>query len=1104
MKDDDNLNNFETPRDRFKRLLKNIETQIGIDSDPVNHKKSRWSMSFDGTTEKTSDFRSENLEYDSGDQNELDDTAPVKFDTKPNGTKVEEDTIPYVAQKTYVPSRSNQAATYPPRHSRRFIGCIGRIILAIVFILVLLGLCAASFGLYQYYQIASALPDISDLRQRASQFETTRILDRNGNILYEILDPNAGRRTYVPLDKISPFLVAATVATEDKGFYSHPGFDPMGIVRAFLQNYQGGGIVSGASTITQQLARTLIFSPEERFEQSYNRKIREAILATEITRRYTKDEILELYLNEIYYGNLAYGVQAAAETYFNTTADKLTIGQAAFLAGLPQAPAVYDVYTNADITFSRLEDVLVLMYQSSQEQGCIYVSNNSRRICLSPVEITNAAVEIRNFDFESPDVEIRSPHWVTYIRSLLEEQYDAQTIYRSGFTVYTTLDPALQSHAEKSIKDQLKTLENNNANDAALVAIRPTTGEILAMVGSSDFFNEDISGQVNMATSPRQPGSAMKPITYLAAFEKGWTPATLLWDVPSEFPPSGSPDDPRPAYKPVNYDGKYHGPVTIRTALANSYNVPAVKALEFIGIYDDPSNGWEDGFISMAQRLGINSLNQHDYGLSLTLGGGEVTLLELTNAYATIANNGRLVPPVAITRILDHNGELIYDYEQPAGLQVIRTEHAYLISSILSDNEARTPAMGADSVLNLPFPAASKTGTTNDFRDSITMGYTPDLSVGVWVGNADYTPMNNVSGLQGAAPIWGNFMELVVPIITGDQPSSFIRPGGIVERVICSISGTEPSKWCPDQRNEFFAADQLPLPKEEDLWKEILIDTWTELKASPECSEYTEEEFVLNVIDPWAKKWLKQDPHGIKWAKDNGFPDKLKFTPPRECTANDPRPVLEFTSPKEYERITSSPLGIYGAVDATDWFKFVSLEYGIGEEPEEWETLAKGNERINRPELLYTWDLADLPEGLITLRLLMESTEDTFAEKLLLVNIQVPTPTPTPTNTPTPTPTFTPTATFTLTPTFTSTPSLTPIPTDTPEPSVTPTEKQKTPKNTNTPKSTSVDETPVQSLEETPKATESEETSPLFSLNPLNIFQKLQVDDFVFPWEVTD
>lgn len=1084
----------ETPGGRFRRILKNIEKQIGIDNS-INEEITEESLaSFDA---HPSSFPNDAQIEDTF---ELDDTRPVIVlpESQKTGIKIKSK----ISGSTQSPDNSYPDQQQVPGDGKRtrIGGCLIRMILTGVFVILLLGLCATTFAIVQYYQIAATLPDSSDIRQRASKFETTRILDRNGNVLYEILDPSAGRRTYVPLDKISPFLVAATVATEDKGFYSHPGFDPMAIMRAFIQNYRGGDTISGASTITQQLARALLFSPEERNEQSYNRKIREAILAAEITRRYTKDEILELYLNEIYYGNLAYGVQAAAETYFNTTADKLTLGQAAFLAGLPQAPAVYDVYTNSEVTFSRLEDVLVLMYQSSQEQGCIYVSNNSRRICLSPVDITNASVQMRNFEFDSPDIEIRSPHWVNYIRSLLEEQFDPQTIYRSGFTVYTTLDPALQSHAEETIKEHLRTLENRNANDGALVAIRPATGEILAMVGSTDFYSEDISGQVNMVTNPRQPGSAIKPITYLAAFEQGLTPATLLWDVPSEFPPSGSPDDPRPPYKPVNFDGKYHGPVTIRSALANSYNIPAVKTLEFIGIYDDPSNDWKDGFISTAERLGITSLTRADYGLSLTLGGGEVTLLELANAYATIANNGRYLPPVSITRILDHNGDLIFDYQQPAGVQVIRSEHAFLITSILSDNEARSPAMGENSVLNLPFPSASKTGTTNDFRDSVSMGYTPDIAVGVWVGNADYSPMNNVSGIQGAAPIWGNYMKTAVPIITGGQPSTFVRPGGIVESEICEISGTEPSKWCPRNRIEYFAGDQPPLPKEDDLWKEILVDTWTGLQASSECSEYPEEQFVLNVLDPWAKKWLKNNPHGKEWLEDHGFPENVKFTPPRECTEDDPRPLLEFTSPEEYERITSSPLKIYGAVDATDWFEFVRLEYGIGEEPENWETLARGNERISRPELLYTWDLEGLPEGMVTLRLLLESSEDTFAEKLLTLNIQVPTPTPTPTNTSTPTQTHTPTATFTATSTYTSTPtftntaSSTPIASDTAVPS-------ETPSTPEPPPPTEVIQTPSLSAISSPFPTESQETTSQSSWNPLDFIRKIQDEVLDFPWE---
>ena len=962
---------------------------------------------------------------------------------------------------TQPPGRFSRAAIPPSRRKAGYqqsLGCLLRGSILGIFGLAFLALIGVSFLLFQYYSIAKTLPDIRDLRQRASQFETTKILDRNGNVLYEILDPNAGRRTYVSLDKISPYLVAATVATEDKGFYSHPGVDIFAIARAFWQNYQSGETVSGASTITQQLARTLFLSPEERNERSYQRKIREAILATEITRRYSKDEILELYLNESYYGNLAYGVEAAAETYFGTTASQLTLAQAAFLAGLPQAPSVYDVYTNRDLTLKRQENVLVLMYEANQEEGCIYVSNNPQRICLDPVAITNAANELKNYQFHSPDVQIRYPHWVNYVRSLLENQFDAQTIYRSGFTVYTTLDPGLQDMAQKIVQEQVATLADKHATDGALVAMRPSTGEILAMVGSADFYNEAISGQVNMAVSPRQPGSSIKPITYLAAFEKGWTPSTLIWDVPSEFPPSGNPDDTRPPYKPVNYDGRFHGPVTVRTALANSYNIPAVKTLDFVGIYDNPDTPQEDGFISLAKRLGITTLTLPDYGLSLTLGGGEVTLLQLTNVYATFANSGLRIPPVAITRILDHNGNVVYDYQQPQGDQVMRPEDAYLITSILSDNDARTPSFGPNSVLNLPFQAAAKTGTTNDFRDNWTMGYTPDLAVGVWVGNADFTPMQDTSGLTGAAPIWSQFMQAAEQQVTGGNPRAFTRPGGIVEHVICAVSGTEPSQWCPKQRTEVFAADQPPLPKEDDLWQKVLLDTWTNLRASPSCSDFTDESFVLNVTDPWAIKWIKNDADGKAWVKENGFPKNVTFIPSRECNADDPHPKLSIISPKDGDEISASPLDIYGVADATKWFDYYELDYGVGDDPVEWKQLEKKKSPVEQPDILYEWDLQQLVQendlsGPITLRLYLHSTEDTYAKISLHLNVQVPTPTPTPTATPTATPTPTETPTPTMTPVPTSTPTETSVPLPSLVPSLLPT---KFPKATPEPTRTSI------------------------------------------------
>jgi penicillin-binding protein 1C len=920
---------------------------------------------------------------------------------------------------------------------RTGLGCLIRMVILGLFAIIILLLVAGSVALYQYYKIAATLPSVADLRQRAAQFETTHIRDRNGNILYEILDPNAGRRTYVTLDKISPLILAATIATEDKNYYSHPGFDPMAIVRAFWQNYQSGGeTVSGASTITQQLARTLLMSPEERSQRTYKRKVDEALLAAEITRRYSKDEILELYLNEVYYGSLAYGVEAAAETYFGTSANNLTLAQAAFLAGLPQTPSVYDIYHNREVTLRRVQQVLTLMYQVSQEQGCIYVyvSNNLQQICLDQATVLSAYNEIMNYQFHSADVQIRYPHWVNYIRTQLETQFDPQTIYRSGFDVYTTLDPGLQDAAERILRQQVDSLADRHVTNGALIAIRPSTGEILAMVGSADFYNDSIQGQVNMATSPtRQPGSAIKPVTYMVAFEKGWTPATLIWDVPTDFPPSGDPNDPRPPYQPVNYDGRFHGPVTVRVALANSYNMPAVKTLQFVGIYDNPATPGLDGMLAMAQRLGITSLTRPDYGLSLTLGGGEVSLLELTGVYTVLANGGQRVPPVAITRIQDHLGKVVYEYKPPVGEQVIRPEHAFLISSILSDNDARTPMFGPNSVLNLPFTVAAKTGTSNDFRDNWTLGYTPDVTVGVWVGNADYTPMQNTTGLTGAAPIWSEFMKIAIQQVTGGNPTPFIKPAGVIDRIICDVSGTEPSEWCSNQRREYFASDQLPLPKEADLWKKALLDTWTGFNASTACgTNFNHEEFVLNVTDPWAVKWIREDSHGKAWAEEQGFKEPFLFVPSRECRADDPRPLLTFQSPIEGQTITISPLDIYAQVDATSDFSYYHLEYGLGNDPAQWESLDDKNTPVKQPSKMYTWDLTKVTAGQVTLRIVMRSLRNTSAEIRLHLNLQVPTPTPTPTPTatPTPTPTLTPTPTFT--PTASPTSTVTPVPSETP------------------------------------------------------------------------
>ncbi|HVM72481.1 MAG TPA: PBP1A family penicillin-binding protein [Anaerolineales bacterium] len=940
---------------------------------------------------------------------------------------------------THIPTGSMRPPTKRQEgseHSRRKFdwpkagGCLLRGLIVLVFILVAVGLVMAAIGIYEYYTIAASLPSVSDLQQRTSQFETTRILDRNGDVLYEILDPQAGRRTYVPLDQISPELVAATIATEDKDYYSHGGFDPFAIVRAFWQNLRSGETVSGASTITQQLARALLLTPAERSQQTYMRKVREAILATEIERRYGKDEILELYLNEIYYGNLAYGAEAAAETYFNKSASQLTLAESAFLAGLPQAPSVYDVYSDRAATMARFQSVVTAMVSLSSERQCIYVSNAPQKVCVDSAAAAEAIQTIQDQTFNPPASDMLYPHWVEYIRSLLEARFDPQTIYRSGFSVYTTLDPDLQDAAQQIVAAQVSALANKHVTDGALVAIKPSTGEILAMVGSPDFNNAANAGQINMAVSPtRQPGSSIKPFTYLAAFEKGWTPATLIWDVPTEFPPSGLPNDPNPKYVPTNFDLKFHGPLTVRTALANSYNVPAVKTLQFVGVYGD------GGLIAMAKRLGITSLTRNDYGLSLTLGGGEVSLLEMTGGYAVIANNGIKIPPVAITKIVDFKGNVVYQYQPPAGQQVLRPEHTFLMSSILSDNQARVPTYGTNSVLNLPFQAAVKTGTSNDSRDNWTLGYTPDLAVGVWVGNADYTPMINTTGVSGAGPIWAQFMKYAIQHLTGGNPTPFNMPGGIVQRTICTVSGTQPSQWCPSQRQEYFASDQLPLPPEDDLWRDVTYDTWTGLLASPDCTNnYTDEQMEINVTDASARAWIRQNKDGLQWARDMGFKSYF-FVPDRACTSSDPRPQLQFIGLQDGQTITASSLDISIVANASSGFQAWRLDWSPAANPGNWTTLTGNvNIPVTTAAKVYTWDLTGMPNEQVILRLYMQGDGNNYADQNLHLNLIIPTPTPIPTATPTATPSMTPSPLPTNTPTATATP------TDTQPPGSTPTQ----------------------------------------------------------------
>lgn len=638
-------------------------------------------------------------------------------------------------------------------------------------------------------------------------FQSTLIFDRNGELLYEIWDPQGGRRQVVPLSEMPGYLVAATLATEDANFYTNPGFDLKSIVRAAIQNFRGKDIVSGGSTITQQLIRNTLFDPKERYERSYLRKLKEVVMAYRLSQQYTKDQILEWYLNEIYYGNLAYGVEAAAQSYFGKPAKELNLAESAMLAGLPQKPSEYNPLINLKAAKERQAEVLDLMVYHGY---------------LSPEEAERAKREPLNF--ATKQIDIKAPHFVMYVRELLEKKFGREKLYYGGLRVYTTLDYQMYLAVEQAAREHIARIKNLNANNAAVVTIDPKTGEILAMLGSVDYFDPKISGQINMALAERQPGSALKPFTYAIAFAQGLNPATVVVDQPWEFPVGRG----QPPYRPVNHDGKWHGPVTLRQALAQSLNIPAVLVLQSVGVKN---------LLGFLHELGITSLNDENrYGLPLTLGGGEVKLLDLTFAYAALANGGVQVgakvpdderkpghseyQPVAILKVVDSDGNVLEEYHPPAGKRVISPQIAWLITDILSDDEARAPTYGRNSFLKLSRPAAAKTGTTDDFRDGWTMGYTPDLVTGVWVGNADSSPMRNVFGVSGAGYIWHNAMDALLK----DRPaSSFERPDGLKRATAYAYVGQPEKPYMTI--TDWFLEGNVPQPEYEDAWRRLVTST---------------------------------------------------------------------------------------------------------------------------------------------------------------------------------------------------------------------------------------------------------------------------------------
>lgn len=597
---------------------------------------------------------------------------------------------------------------------------------------------------FEGYHWLMALPNPQLLSRRDLQV-TTKIFDRKGVLLYEIYQDQ--NRTPLALASIPSNLVNATLSIEDRDFYTHQGISPKGILRA-LRETVFNKQVQGGSTITQQLIKSALLSPEIKI----TRKIKEVLLAFWAEQLYSKNQILEMYLNQVPYGGTAWGVEAASQTYFGKSAKNLNLAEATLLAGLPAAPTEYSPFgLHPQKAFERQKEVLRRMVEDRH---------------ITQAEATEALNT--HIVFTSQNTAIRAPHFVMYIKNLLEQRYGERLVDQGGLQIKTSLDIGLQEKTEELVKSHIESLKSLNVGNGAALVTNPKTGEVLAMVGSKNYFDSVSDGNVNVTTSLRQPGSSIKVVNYAAALENGYTAASFLDDSPISYPSIGGP-----SYAPVNYDGRFHGIVPFRYALANSYNIPAVKILSKIGVHT---------MIETGKRMGITSWEDETrFGLSLTLGGGEVTMTDMAKVFGSLANNGKRMELQPILEVTDYTGR-VYERLKPSdGVQAIKPETAWIISNILSDNTARIPAFGPNSSLVIADKTVSvKTGTTDNKRDNWTIGYTPSFVAAVWVGNNDNTPMNPylTSGITGAAPIWHDIM---VELLKNKPDEIAQRPENVVQ-----------------------------------------------------------------------------------------------------------------------------------------------------------------------------------------------------------------------------------------------------------------------------------------------------------------------------------
>ncbi len=701
---------------------------------------------------------------------------------------------------------------------------------------IIIGLVILFLGVIIFF--ATQVPSPETLQNRTVA-KSTKIYDRNDELLYDIfLDQN---RTPVKLEEVPLVVKESTIAIEDKDFYKHQGFDVFGIARSFYRLVIHRRVEGGGSTLTQQLVKNALLTSD----QSVIRKIKELILAIQVERAYSKDQILEMYLNEIPYGGTSYGIEAASNLYFGKHTKDLSLAEAALLAGLPQRPSVYSPYgTHPELARVRQEEVLRRMVEDG------YITEQ---------QAEEAKKQDLTYRTAQNEVGFKAPHFVLYVKQKLIEQYGDKLVEQGGLRVNTTLDFKLQEEVQEIVKTEIERLKNYEVGNGAAVVIDPKNGQILAMVGSKDYFGKSepegcdegdscvFEPNVNAALSLRQPGSATKPITYASGLQKGYSASSVLLDVKTEFPGGVG----QPNYNPVNYDGQFHGPTQVRYALGNSYNIAAVKMLALVGV----KNVLDLGF-----RMGLTSWepteeNVNSVGLSLTLGGREVRLLDLTSSFGVLANKGRKSDPVSILKVTDSNGKDLFEYHESEGTKVLDEGIAFIISNILSDNGARSAAFGSNSILNVSGKTVSvKTGTTDQKRDNWTVGYTPSVVVGVWVGNNDNSIMDPAiaSGITGASPIWQKVMIASLKDKGDDRPS---QPGNVSYIDIDGLMGGQVKDSSPT-RKEYFIRGTEPTSQSSAYQRHKVCKSNTHRLANDGEDAEEKDVILLKEDDPTgANKW---------------------------------------------------------------------------------------------------------------------------------------------------------------------------------------------------------------------------------------------------------